>query len=391
MFANDCHLYSDIYHDPASNPLSVVSFAIIYSLIFLMGFLGNATLIFVTVQHKTLQTVQNIFILNLAASDIIMCLFLPVTPVTNIYKNWFFGALFCRLIPSVQAVSVFICTFSLGAIAIDRYVLVVRPHTRPLTRSGAIIITVILWILSVLATLPYAVFMHIESYPGVCGEFCTEKWPNASSRRAYTLMVMIAQFVIPFAVMTFCYASIFARLRFRARVRLQRINARSIAIEHSSTVATATTAVKKASRTNFPMARFMPNNGRLIESRSDEVKRDSQCSQQRTLCSNDKERQRVLQRTRRTTVILVSMVVIFGLTWLPHNIASLMIEYDAELLQFLTVDDNLSYVINLFTHSIAMTNNVANPVLYAWLNPTFRDLVIQTCFKERRKRNTCER
>lgn len=61
---------------------------------------------------------------------------------------------------------------------------------------------------------------------GVCGEFCTEKWPNASSRRAYTMVVLVAQFVIPFIVMAFCYAVIFARLRTRARLRLQRINER---------------------------------------------------------------------------------------------------------------------------------------------------------------------
>lgn len=64
------------------------------------------------------------FILNLAASDIVMCILsVPVTPVTNIYKNWFFGAILCRLIPYVQGVSVFISTFSLGAIALDRLVI----------------------------------------------------------------------------------------------------------------------------------------------------------------------------------------------------------------------------------------------------------------------------
>lgn len=100
-----------------------------------------------------LQTVQNMFILNLAASDIIVCLLsLPITPVTNIYKNWFFGSVLCRLIPWVQGkhqlryfhlwpsflpgVSIFICTFSLGAIAVDRYILVVHPHTPPLSKQG---------------------------------------------------------------------------------------------------------------------------------------------------------------------------------------------------------------------------------------------------------------
>jgi hypothetical protein len=105
------------------------------------------------------------FILNLAASDIIVCLLsLPITPVTNIYKNWFFGGLLCRLIPYVQGVSVFICTFSLAAIALDRYVLIVTPHSRPLSRHGALVLTACLWSTSVIVTLPYALFMFLDNY-----------------------------------------------------------------------------------------------------------------------------------------------------------------------------------------------------------------------------------
>lgn len=105
------------------------------------------------------------FILNLAISDIIVCLLsLPITPVTNIFKNWYFGGILCRIIPWAQGVSVFICTFSLGAIALDRYILVVLPHWRPLNKKRAMTVTLILWSLSVLVTSPYAFFMHIETY-----------------------------------------------------------------------------------------------------------------------------------------------------------------------------------------------------------------------------------
>ena len=68
-----------------------------------------------------------------------MCMLsLPITPVTNVYKNWYFGKLLCHLIPCIQGlfsfislfhleflgISIFICTFSLSAIAVDRYKLV---------------------------------------------------------------------------------------------------------------------------------------------------------------------------------------------------------------------------------------------------------------------------
>lgn len=114
-----------------------------------------------------------------------------------------------------------------------------------------------------------------------------------------------------------------------------------------------------------------------------------------------KEKRRLLNRTRRTTAILACMVIIFGLTWLPHNIVSLLIEYeddDGEIFYlFGRKDLNITYLINLFTHryaklistqitnfddySFAMINNVSNPLLYAWLNPTFRESLAKTFLK----------
>ncbi|KAK6035435.1 hypothetical protein COOONC_27060, partial [Cooperia oncophora] len=58
---------------------------------------------YLTLKNRHLQSVQNIFILNLAASDVLMCLTsLPITPITNVYKTWFFASPVCKLIPLVQ-------------------------------------------------------------------------------------------------------------------------------------------------------------------------------------------------------------------------------------------------------------------------------------------------
>ncbi|CAJ0935379.1 unnamed protein product, partial [Mesorhabditis belari] len=350
MEKEECFVFYEKSPDLSNTIFAMVFFASVYVTIFVLGIAGNFSIIFVTLKYKNLQTVQNMFILNLAASDIMICLLsLPITPVTNIYKNWYFGAMMCRLIPWVQGVSIFICTFSLGAIAVDRYILVVRPHSPPITKRGALILTAILWSVSIVVTFPYAYYMTEESYEdeNICGKFCTEKWPNAFTRRAYTLVVMIAQFVLPFLLMAFCYTSIFARLKTRTKVRLRKMDARSTALE--------------ASTINHD--------------------HEKQPDQKFFLDQQGKDRQRLLDQTRRTTNILVAMVVMFGMTWLPHNVISLVIEYDDNQSFFHLFgreDLDFSYLLNLFTHSFAMTNNVTNPVLYAWLNPKFREYVIRT-------------
>ncbi|VDK56869.1 unnamed protein product [Anisakis simplex] len=84
----------------------------------------------------------------------------------------------------------------------------------------------------------------------------------------------------------------------------------------------------------------------------------------------------VVANARRNTILLVSMVVMFAVAWLPHNIVSLLMEFDERIFER---DDgvNIIYLINLFTHRqvVAMTNNVSNPILYALLNPLFIELI----------------
>lgn len=58
-----------------------------------------------------------------------------------------------------------------------------------------------------------------------------------------------------------------------------------------------------------------------------------------------------------------------------------MIEYDDSLLQM--SQTNYTYLLSIITHAIAMTTLVANPILYAWLNPTFKRLFLEAFSRSR--------
>lgn len=85
--------YADGEYDlvMTSTLLRAVFFSL-YAVIFVVGVSGNSLVILVVWRNKSLQTITNIFITNLAASDILMCLLaIPFTPISGLLTDWIFG------------------------------------------------------------------------------------------------------------------------------------------------------------------------------------------------------------------------------------------------------------------------------------------------------------
>ena len=74
-----------------------------YLIIFVLGVFGNTLVILVILRNKAMQTPTNIFIVNMAFSDVLMCLFaVPFTPLHSFMKEWYFGDMLCKLFPTSQ-------------------------------------------------------------------------------------------------------------------------------------------------------------------------------------------------------------------------------------------------------------------------------------------------
>lgn len=68
-----------------------------YSLIFLLSVLGNTLVITVLIRNKRMRTVTNIFLLSLAVSDLMLCLFcMPFNLIPSLLKDFIFGSAVCK-------------------------------------------------------------------------------------------------------------------------------------------------------------------------------------------------------------------------------------------------------------------------------------------------------
>ncbi|KAG8227859.1 hypothetical protein J437_LFUL006483 [Ladona fulva] len=78
-------------------------FCILYTLIFILGMFGNALVCYVVGRNRSMQTVTNLFITNLALSDVLLCMLaVPFTPLYSFLRRWIFGKALCHLMPYAQ-------------------------------------------------------------------------------------------------------------------------------------------------------------------------------------------------------------------------------------------------------------------------------------------------
>ncbi|XP_077378774.1 neuropeptide FF receptor 2a isoform X2 [Festucalex cinctus] len=151
-------------HHPSTAAIFIVS----YLLIFLVCMAGNGVVCFIVLRSRNMRTVTNLFILNLAVSDLLVGIFcMPTTLLDNIITGWPFGSLVCKMSGMVQGISVSASVFTLVAIAVDRFRCIVYPFKQKLTISTATLIIVIIWVLAISIMCPSGVMLQGElAQPG---------------------------------------------------------------------------------------------------------------------------------------------------------------------------------------------------------------------------------
>ena len=94
---------------------------VIYLAFMMSGILTNVVIICVIATNRKLRVSNNLLLINLFVSDILLCIFcMPFTLVAIIRRSWSFGAFMCKLVPLIQAVATFVSAATISFIAIDR-------------------------------------------------------------------------------------------------------------------------------------------------------------------------------------------------------------------------------------------------------------------------------
>ncbi|KAM6948297.1 KISS1 receptor a [Aplochiton taeniatus] len=187
-----------------------------FSLIMLVGLVGNSSVIYVISRHRQMRTATNFYIANLAATDIIFLVCcVPFTATLYPLPGWVFGNFMCKFVAYLQQVTVQATCITLTAMSGDRCYVTVYPlkSLRHRTPRVAVIVSVCIWIGSFMLSLPIFLYQRIEEgYWYGPRQYCVERFPSKSQERAFTLYQFIAAYLLPVLTISFCYTLMLKRV-----------------------------------------------------------------------------------------------------------------------------------------------------------------------------------
>ncbi|XP_013784621.1 neuropeptide F receptor-like [Limulus polyphemus] len=289
---------------------SLIGLLVAYVVLIITGATGNGLVCMAVARKPQMRSARNVFIINLAISDLILCLFtMPFSLIEIVLKFWPLGLLTCKLVAALQATSIFVSTISITAIALDRYKVIVYPTQQSCTPIHAVSTLTSIWVIALFLSSPLFIFRTVDhvhvGLPWLDSvDYCLERWPMKNGRFVYSVFSMVFQYALPILIVTIAYARICRKLR-------QRI------VNRSSTLET--------------------------------------------------KQQRDKQRMKKTNVLLISIALIFGISWLPLNILNVVTDF-----YYPFQDDSVFRIVFACCHMAGMSSACSNPLLYGWLNDNFR-------------------
>lgn len=345
-YQNTCVRIQDHIFDYVDLVPVQAGFASLYSLLFILGVVANCATLRCLISFGTKLTggggvggvtngtgggstsgkrgvkfgVSREFLISLTLADLVLigCTSLPLTAVHIFTRRWLLGEYACRFGPLLQGVGCFVTSFSLTAIAIERYSMVTgkRKEAGPKTRACVV---ASIWVLAIAASAPLASAYRLRreclaEIGCFCGEFCDEVgWNSERSRTIYGTAAVLLQYVLPACVLAFCY--------FKVRQRVERSVTKRLQREHVSLIS----------------------------------------------------QQRLSQRKTRTSCMTLLLFAGFACPWLPMCIMNLLRDYSH-------LPDDWYAVAFASGHLIAMTSILWNPLVYCWANRNFRSAFTAALF-----------
>uniref|UniRef100_A0A3P9IJA6 G-protein coupled receptors family 1 profile domain-containing protein n=1 Tax=Oryzias latipes TaxID=8090 RepID=A0A3P9IJA6_ORYLA len=196
---------SELLPSPSMDSRGVLP-AVIQSLCFLLGLPGNIAVIILKPNFQQLSSMTQSLMLNLAVSDLLCLLTLPLG-IYNLLYSWIFGLLACKILAYVLSCSVYGSVLTVVLLSFQRYMLVV--HQQFYNQKKMRLLLVLFWLVVMILSIP-ALVVH-QLTPDQEWVRCTQQF----SSRTQMLVVLLTETLVGFAsffIVAFSYIQLYRKV-----------------------------------------------------------------------------------------------------------------------------------------------------------------------------------
>uniref|UniRef100_A0A4W3GEX9 Gastrin/cholecystokinin type B receptor n=1 Tax=Callorhinchus milii TaxID=7868 RepID=A0A4W3GEX9_CALMI len=324
---------------------------LLYSIIFLLSFFGNMMIIVVLILNK---------------SDLMVAIFcMPFTLIPNLLGDFIFGETMCKVTAYFMGISVSVSTFSLVAIAIERYSAICNPlQSRAWqTRSHAYRVIAATWIISIIIMIPYPVYFLLVQFKKPdksFGHMCRLALPSIQVQQAWYVFLLIILFFLPGLVMIVAYGLISCELYRGIQFELSLRNGAGTGLGGAG---------PHGSEDNDGCYIQAGKSGNAVEMSMLTPAGSAKLDRARSNASESK-----LVAKKRVIRMLIVIVVMFFICWMPIFSVNTWRAFDQ-----LSAARRLSGAPISFIHLLSYTSACVNPIVYCFMNKRFRKALLGTC------------
>ncbi|KAH0617718.1 hypothetical protein JD844_016220 [Phrynosoma platyrhinos] len=125
---NGSGMYEDLQQNHTNiSPAIPIIITAVYSIVFVVGLVGNSLVMFVIIRYTKMKTATNIYIFNLALADALVTTTMPFQSTEYLMNSWPFGDVLCKIVISIDYYNMFTSIFTLTMMSVDRYIAVCHP------------------------------------------------------------------------------------------------------------------------------------------------------------------------------------------------------------------------------------------------------------------------
>ncbi|XP_044033259.1 delta-type opioid receptor-like isoform X1 [Siniperca chuatsi] len=206
--------HDDNWEQEGMSPIIPIITAV-YSVVFVVGLLGNCLVMYVIIRYTKMKTATNIYIFNLALADALVTTTMPFQSTDYLLNTWPFGEVVCKVFISIDYYNMFTSIFTLTMMSVDRYVAVCHPVKALDFRTPikAKMINVCIWILSSAAGIPAFILGGTQTKSDITECALQFPEPYVYWDTLMKICVFVFAFVVPVLIITVCYSLMVLRLK----------------------------------------------------------------------------------------------------------------------------------------------------------------------------------